>query len=98
MGSPTESGGVISGTATGNGNSFCSKHKTGISREPVTELYNLEKDPSEQSNVAAQNPGVVSELIKTIDTAHTLSEHKNFRLASEKPKGSTKPDQKDRKE
>ncbi len=64
---------------------------TGIVRKPRPELYNLDKDPSEQTNVAEQNPEIVSELLKTIDAAHTLSEHKNFRLATEKPGEGTAP-------
>lgn len=71
--------------------------KTGIVRKPEPELYNLDKDPSEQTNVARQNPEIVSELLKTIDAAHTLSEHKNFRLATEKPGEGTVPHAKKRK-
>ncbi|MBT8038121.1 MAG: arylsulfatase [Verrucomicrobiae bacterium] len=68
--------------------------KTGTIRHPKPELYNLENDPSEQHNVAQHNPEVVSQLLKSMDAAHSLSEHKNFRLATEKPKKVSNPHRK----
>jgi arylsulfatase A-like enzyme len=49
--------------------------------DPVMELFNLEKDPSEQKDIAKQHPEVVAELKKLMDSAHTPSPI--FRLASE---------------
>lgn len=36
----------------------------------VTELYDLEKDPSETTNVAAEHPDIVSEMIGWMDESH----------------------------
>jgi len=38
--------------------------------EPVTELYDLDKDPSEKNNVAAQNENIVKKLENLIKQAH----------------------------
>jgi arylsulfatase A-like enzyme len=61
--------------------------KTCLISDPVMELFNLEKDPSEQRNIAKQHPEVVAELKKLMASAHTPSDI--FRLASE-AKQSTK--------
>ena len=50
---------------------------------PNVELYDLEKDVSETKDVSKQFPEIVSELKKQMDKAHSPSEHKNFRFASE---------------
>ena len=51
--------------------------------QPKVELYDLEKDVSETNEVSKQFPEIVSELKKQMDKAHSPSEHKNFRFASE---------------
>ncbi len=40
----------------------------------TTELYNLEKDPNEETNVASDNPQVVAELEAVMLKEHTPSE------------------------
>ena len=40
---------------------------------PEFELYDLRKDPREQSNVAAQNPEVVARLAKALDGWHKMA-------------------------
>jgi arylsulfatase A-like enzyme len=39
--------------------------------EPVLELYDLSKDPSESTNLAAQNPEKMQEFAQLMDEAHT---------------------------
>jgi len=39
--------------------------------KPVLELYDLSKDPSESTNLAAQNPEKMQELAQLMDEAHT---------------------------
>lgn len=50
---------------------------------PKVELYNLDKDIGEKSDVSKQFPEIVSELKKKMDGEHSPSEHPNFRFASE---------------
>lgn len=64
--------------------------KTGTVRNPAPLLYNLDKDPREQRNVAKSNPEIVSELKKIMAREHTVAEHKTFRLAGEKQAGGKK--------
>ena len=40
----------------------------------VIELYNLEKDPSEENNLASQYPEIVKELTKLMQEARTPSD------------------------
>ncbi len=59
-------------------------YKTNTELNPRVELFNRDLDPSEQSNVAAQHPEVVSELQRLMDRAHSPAEHKQFKLAIER--------------
>ena len=40
---------------------------------PATELYNLAKDPSESTNVATENPGIVENLLSIAKEQHVPS-------------------------
>lgn len=46
------------------------KLNVNITAQTVTELYDLDKDPSEKNNVAAANPAVVAKLNAMIKKAH----------------------------
>lgn len=59
-------------------------YKTNTDLNPRVELFNCQLDPSEQNNVAAQHPEVVSELQRLMDDAHSPSEHQQFKLAAER--------------
>ena len=59
-------------------------YKTNTELNPRVELFNRDLDPSEQNNVAAQHPEVVSELQRLMDRAHSPAEHKQFKLAAER--------------
>lgn len=59
-------------------------YKTNTELNPRVELFNRDLDPSEQNNVAAQHPEVVSELQRLMDRAHSPAEHKQFKLAIER--------------
>ncbi len=39
--------------------------------DPYVELYDLDKDPSEQHNVASQHPEIVREMLEIMDASHT---------------------------
>ncbi|WP_425399011.1 arylsulfatase [Aeoliella sp.] len=45
-----------------------------VNSDPQFELYDLESDPGEQHNVAAQHPQIVTELLQDIQSAHVPSD------------------------
>ena len=45
---------------------------------PPLQLYNLQQDPAEQSDLSGQNPEVVSELLNKMKAAHSPWPHGNF--------------------
>ncbi len=53
-------------------------------QNPKPELYDLETDPAETTNVASGHPEIVSELQKLMNEAHAPSEYPGFKLATEK--------------
>lgn len=57
---------------------------TNKDRQPRAELYNLEQDETETTDLSKQFPELVSELKKKMDQVRTPSEHKAFRFATEK--------------
>ena len=44
------------------------------------ELYNLESDPREQNDLAAEYPGIVRKLYKKMNEAHSKPENKKFKM------------------
>jgi arylsulfatase A-like enzyme len=60
------------------------QYNTNTSLAPVTKLFNLEKDISEEHNLIEQYPEKVIELIKLMDQAHAPAENRRFKLAKER--------------
>lgn len=58
--------------------------KTNTDLNPKMELYDLSQDISERKNLLKQYPELVSELLATMDSAHSPAEHKIFKLARER--------------
>ena len=48
-------------------------------KDPKFQLYNLDKDPSEKKNIAAENPELIAEIRKMIKEAHSDSGIFKFR-------------------
>lgn len=59
----------------------------GVAKDPtsVPELYNLDRDPGETTDVAAEFPAIVSELAARIDEARTPSALYQFRTGTYHP-------------
>ena len=50
-----------------------------IPEDSVVELYNLENDPSEENNIAAEHPEKVEELLSIMAQEHVESEDFPFK-------------------
>ena len=49
-------------------------------KEPTIELYNLNDDPSEQVNIAAQHPEILEEAAVIFKNEHTKAETERFQI------------------
>lgn len=57
---------------------------TNHDEDPRRELYRLDRDPGEKTNLAAKHPAKASELITLMNQARTPSEHPAFKLKAER--------------
>lgn len=66
--------------------------RTGILKNPAKplELYNLDTDLAETTDVAAQHPGMAAEMLALMRQSHTANEHYDWKPAPEKTGGKTK--------
>ena len=46
--------------------------------EAPIELYNLASDIGEQHNIAAENPGIVEQIVNIMEKEHTYSKEFSF--------------------
>jgi arylsulfatase A-like enzyme len=60
--------------------------------QPV-ELYNLDTDLAETTNLAAQEPAIAAEMLEIMQSSHTPNEHYDWKPAPEKAGGKSKKKQ-----
>jgi arylsulfatase A-like enzyme len=59
-------------------------YNTNKDANPRAELFNIQKDPSEKTDLSKKNSGKVAELTTLMDLVRTPSEHPGFKLKSER--------------
>lgn len=61
--------------------------RTGILKDPAkpVELYNLDTDLAETTDVASQHPAIAAEMLELMQKSHVPNEHYDWKPAPEKP-------------